>query len=277
MKDKDIRPIVKWVGGKRQVMNEIIKHVPNDFNTYYEPFIGGAAVLFEIQPKKAVINDINIELINMYITVKNEVDKLIIDLKKHRNTKEYYYSVRGLDRDIDTYNELSNVEKASRLIYLNKTCYNGLYRVNRKGQFNTPYGKYVNPNIVNENGLRVVHTYFKNNNIVIKNESFASAVSDAKRGDFVYFDPPYDPVSSSSSFTSYAKEDFGRKDQIMLKETCDLLNSKGVKFLLSNSATDFIIDLYKEYSIELIDAKRSINSKGNGRGSVKEVLIKNYE
>lgn len=277
MKDKDIRPIVKWVGGKRQVMNEIIKHVPNDFNTYYEPFIGGAAVLFEIQPKKAVINDINIELINMYITVKNEVDKLIIDLKKHRNTKEYYYSVRGLDRDIDTYNELSNVEKASRLIYLNKTCYNGLYRVNRKGQFNTPYGKYVNPNIVNENGLRVVHTYFKNNNIVIKNESFASAVSDAKRGDFVYFDPPYDPVSSSSSFTSYSKEDFGRKDQIMLKETCDLLNSKGVKFLLSNSATDFIIDLYKEYSIELIDAKRSINSKGNGRGSVKEVLIKNYE
>lgn len=275
--DKDVAPVLKWVGGKRQLLPEIRKYTPKDFSTYYEPFVGGGAVLFSIQPKKAVINDINSELINLYEVIRDDVDLLIEDLKKHKNDKEYFYNIRGMDRDREKYNKLTKIQKASRMHYLNKTCYNGLFRVNQAGQFNSPFGNYKNPNITNEIVLRAVSDYFNQANITFKCGDFEEGTKGIRRGAFVYFDPPYDPVSDSANFTGYSKGGFDREEQIRLKKLCDKLNDRGVRFLLSNSATDFIFDLYKDYHIEIIKAKRSINSNGNKRGEVDEVLVRNYE
>lgn len=270
-------PVLKWVGGKRQLMSEIEKVLPKTYTTYYEPFIGGGAVLFELQPKKAVINDVNGELINLYNVIKDDVELLIEDLKKHENTPEYFYSIRELDRKRDKYENLSNVEKASRIVYLNKTCFNGLFRVNKAGEFNSPFGKYKNPNIVDEVTLRAVSKYFNKADIKILNGDFEASLKGIRKGAFVYLDPPYDPVSNSANFTGYDKGGFNRDEQIRLKKLCDKLYKKGVKFLLSNSATDFIKDLYKDYNIKIVKAKRAINSNGNARGEVDEVLVRNYE
>ncbi|BDU96317.1 DNA adenine methylase [Clostridium perfringens] len=270
-------PVLKWVGGKRQLMSEIEKVLPKTYTTYYEPFIGGGAVLFELQPKKAVINDVNGELINLYNVIKDDVELLIEDLKKHENTPEYFYSIRELDRKKDKYENLSNVEKASRIVYLNKTCFNGLFRVNKAGEFNSPFGKYKNPNIVDEVTLRAVSKYFNKADIKILNGDFEASLKGIRKGAFVYLDPPYDPVSNSANFTGYDKGGFNRDEQIRLKKLCDKLDKKGVKFLLSNSATDFIKDLYKDYNIKIVKAKRAINSNGNARGEVDEVLVRNYE
>ncbi|NLY43221.1 MAG: DNA adenine methylase [Clostridiaceae bacterium] len=272
-----VAPVVKWAGGKRQLLPEIQKHIPKDFSTYYEPFLGGGAVLFHLQPSKAVVNDINEELINMYLVIRDNVEELIESLKKHKNEEEYYYTIRELDRDKEKYNQLSNVEKASRIIYLNKTCYNGLFRVNSQGQFNVPFGKYKNPDIVNEATLRAVSNYLNKAQITFKCMDFEETVKGIRKGAFVYFDPPYDPVSDTASFTGYDINGFDRKEQIRLKELCDRLDKRGVKFLLSNSATDFILNLYKDYNITIVKARRPINSKGNRRGEVDEVLVKNYE
>lgn len=270
-------PVLKWVGGKRQLMPEIEKILPKSYTTYYEPFIGGGAVLFELQPNKAVINDINGELINLYNIIKNDVELLIEDLKKHQNTSEYFYTIRELDRDRIEYEKLSIIEKASRIIYLNKTCFNGLFRVNKAGEFNSPFGKYKNPNIVDEVTLRAVSKYFNKADIKILNGDFEECLKGIRKGAFVYLDPPYDPVSNSANFTGYDKGGFNRDEQIRLKNLCDKLDKKGVKFLLSNSATEFIKDLYKDYDIKIVKAKRSINSNGNSRGEVDEVLVRNYE
>lgn len=270
-------PILKWVGGKRQLMDEIRQLVPKSYTTYYEPFIGGGAVLFELQPNKAVINDVNGELINLYNTIKDDVELLIEDLKKHENTSEYFYKIRELDRNREAYDILTNVEKASRIVYLNKTCFNGLFRVNKAGEFNSPFGKYKNPNIVDEVTLRAVSKYFNRANIKIMNNDFEECLKGIRKGSFVYLDPPYDPVSSSANFTGYDKGGFNREEQIRLKKMCDKLNKRGVKFLLSNSSTEFIKDLYKEYDIKIVKAKRAINSNGNSRGEVDEVLVRNYE
>lgn len=272
-------PILKWVGGKRQLLPEIRKFIPKNITTYYEPFIGGGAVLFEIQPKKAIVNDVNSELINLYMVVKNDVESLISDLDRHNknNSADYFYEVRSWDRDIAFYNSLTAVQRASRVHYLNKTCYNGLFRVNQAGQFNSPYGRYKNPNIVNEINLKAVNKYFNEANVEFRNGDFEDAVKGIRKGAFVYFDPPYDPVSDSANFTGYAKGGFDRNEQIRLKNLCDKLDERGVKFLLSNSATDFILDLYKDYKVEIIKAKRAINSNGDDRGEVDEVLVRNYE
>ncbi|MGG7144418.1 DNA adenine methylase [Clostridium nigeriense] len=270
-------PVLKWVGGKRQLMSEIEKVLPKTYTTYYEPFIGGGAVLFELQPDKAVINDVNGELINLYNVIKDDVELLIEDLKKHENTPEYFYSIRELDRKKDKYENLSNVEKASRIVYLNKTCFNGLFRVNKAGEFNSPFGKYKNPNIVDEVTLKAVSKYFNKADIKILNGDFEASLKGIRKGAFVYLDPPYDPVSNSANFTGYDKGGFNRDEQIRLKKLCDKLDKKGVKFLLSNSATDFIKDLYKDYNIKIVKAKRAINSNGNARGEVDEVLVRNYE
>ena len=279
-KNKLVTPIVKWVGGKRQLLPEIKKHVPKSFNTYYEPFVGGGAVLFELQPKNAVVNDINSELINLYSVIQNNVDDLIKKLsnsEKFKNTSDCYYKIRELDRDPKAYNELTGVDKAARILYLNKTCYNGLYRVNSLGEFNSPFGSYKNPTIVNEIGLKAVNKYFNDTNIKFLCTDFEKAIKNAKKGDFVYLDPPYAPVSKTSNFTGYNEGGFGEDEQKRLKEVCDNLNKKGVKFLLSNSDCEFIRALYKSYNIVTIQAKRAINSNGNNRGPVNEVLIKNYE
>jgi DNA adenine methylase len=275
-KNSLVQPVLKWVGGKRQLINEIRKYVPKKYSTYYEPFLGGGAVLFNLEPKKAVINDFNSELINVYNVIKDDVENLIEDLKTHEKSSEYFYKIRALDRT-DRYSNLSNLKKASRLIYLNKTCYNGLYRVNSAGQFNSPYGRYKNPNIVNEFVLRAVSNYLIENNIKILNVDFEESLKNIRKGSFVYFDPPYDPVSDSSNFTGYTLTGFNKDDQIRLKKVCDKLNKKGIKFLLSNSKTKFITDLYAEYRIETISANRNINSVADKRGEVDEVLIRNYK
>lgn len=275
-KSKLVQPVVKWVGGKRQLIDEISKYIPSGNYKYYEPFVGGGAVFFNLQPKKGVINDFNAELINVYNVIKFKLDELLEDLATHEITEEYYYKIRAVDRE-EVYKTWSDVKKASRFIYLNKTCYNGLYRVNMSGYFNTPFGRYKNPNVVNEIGLRAVSKYLNENNIEIKCGDYKEALKGIRKNSFVYFDPPYDPVSDSSNFTGYTANGFNRDEQIRLKETCDLLNKKGVKFLLSNSNTEFIRGLYADYKIVIVNANRSINSKASKRGEIEEVLIRNYD
>jgi DNA adenine methylase len=276
-KNKLVTPFLKWVGGKRQIMPSIIELLPKKVvsYTYIEPFVGGGAVLFQLQPKKAIINDFNSELINVYEVIKNHVDELIADLKKHKNDADYFYEIRGLDRTND-FGKLTNIQKASRIIYLNKTCFNGLYRVNSAGEFNTPFGRYKNPNIVNEPTLKAVNNYLNNNDIIFNNCDYEEILKEADKKSFVYLDPPYHPVSETSNFTGYVQGGWDMKDQIRLKEACDNLNDKGIKFLLSNSAADFITDLYKGYNIKIVKANRAINSDGDKRGEVDEVLIRNY-
>ena len=274
-----LSPVLKWVGGKRQLLNDIIPMIPKNCSTYVEPFIGGGAVLFELQPKKAIINDFNGELINVYTVIRDYPEELIKELQFHKenNTSEYFYTVREYDRKPDFFSKMTSVQKAARVIYLNKTCYNGLYRVNSAGQFNSPYGKYKNPNIVNETVIRAMSKYFNENNIVIKNEDFKETLKGLRRGAFVYLDPPYMPISSSSSFTGYTENGFNEDKQRELKELCDKLDKKGIKFLQSNSDCEFIRELYSSYRIKTIKAKRAINSKGNSRGEINEILIYNYE
>lgn len=275
-KNKLVAPVVKWVGGKRQLLDEITPLLPKRITSYCEPFLGGGAVLFSLQPSKAIVNDLNSDLILVYETIRDDVESLIDDLKKHENTSEYFYSIRDIDRNRDNYQSLSKVERASRLIYLNKTCFNGLFRVNSSGEFNSPFGHYKNPSIVNEPVLRAVNKYFTSSNITFCNEDFAVTLNRVNKGGFVYLDPPYDPVSDTANFTGYNKGGFDRNEQLRLKQCCDNLTQRGVKFMLSNSATAFIKDLYKDYDISIVQAKRAINSNANKRGVVEEVLIRNY-
>lgn len=278
-----VRPFLKWAGGKRQLLPEIVKYVPKmtSKHTYYEPFIGGGALLFQLQPPKAVINDSNKELINCYKVIKDSLDELMEELSKDKysNSETSYYEMRDLDRSMKKYASLSEVEKAARIIYLNKTCYNGLFRVNAQGQFNVPFGRYKNPNFLDDAVLRAVNKYLNSNDITLLNQDFAEAVKDAKKGDFVYLDPPYDPVSETASFTGYDVNGFNRDEQERLKEEFDALHKKGCKVMLSNSCTDFILDLYKDYQDTIIKvrATRSINSNALKRGRVDEVLVLNYE
>jgi DNA adenine methylase len=275
--NKLARPFLKWAGGKRQLVPTIVvNHLPKKYNTYYEPFIGGGALLFSLQPKKAVISDSNSELINCYEVIRDSLDELTDDLRTHENEKKYYYAIRDWDRD-ENYKYKTLVERASRIIFLNKTCYNGLFRVNSQGQFNVPFGSYKNPNILDLAVLKAVSEYLNENQVKVLNQDFQEAVIDAKKGDFVYLDPPYDPVSDSASFTSYNINGFNRNEQIRLKETFDELTSRGCHVLLSNAYTAFIVDLYRNYNQIKISAIRAINSNGQKRGKIDEILVKNYE
>ena len=268
------RPFLKWAGGKRQLLPQISELVPK-IKTYYEPFIGAGAVLFHLQPKKVIINDSNSELINCYNIIKNNLNELIDDLNNHKNEKEYFYSIRELDRK-PAYQNLSDVGRSSRIIYLNKTCYNGLFRVNSQGQFNTPFGRYKNPKIMDETVLKAVNKYLNSSDVTILNSDFEEAVSTAKKGDFVYFDPPYDPISDTSSFTGYDINGFNKNEQKRLKDTFEELTNKGVKCMLSNSKTPFITKLYNEYVTIDVSAIRSINSNASKRGKIEEILVLNY-
>ncbi len=271
-------PVVKWVGGKRQLLDSILPLLPARMPLYCEPFAGGAALLFALRPERAVVNDLNAELMALYRVIRDDVEALVTDLGRHENSPEYFYALRNLDRNQEAFAALSPVERASRLLYLNRTCYNGLYRVNAAGQFNTPYGRYRNPNIVNAEGLRAVSAYFNAADIRFESRDFAAVLDDLPGASFVYLDPPYDPLSRTSSFTSYSRGGFGREEQIRLKECCDRLTRRGIRFLLSNSATPFILDLYREYAewTTLVDARRAVNSVAEGRGAVREVLVRNY-
>lgn len=270
------RPFLKWAGGKGQLLPILKNNIPSNFNTYFEPFIGGGALFFSLLPPKAVINDLNFEIFNLYSVLKNHTDELEETILQFENKSDYYSILRGIDKIAPVYNELSNVTKAARTLYLNKTCYNGLFRVNKAGQFNVPFGNYKNPMFFDRDNFNLLRGYLNKASIQILNMDFADAVSDAKKGDFVYFDPPYDPVTITSSFTDYNKDGFGKTDQVRLKKLCDALNERGVLFLLSNSSTPFIKELYSNYKEIGVKAKRNINSNGSKRGEVSEILVRNY-
>jgi DNA adenine methylase len=267
-------PIVKWVGGKRQLMFELIKNMPKSYNRYFEPFIGGGALFFELQPEQAYISDMNEELINLYSVVRDNVYELIKDLSKHEVSKEYFLEIRNIDRT-EQYTELSDVERASRFIYLNRTCFNGMYRVNSQGQFNVPFGHYKNPRIIDENNLLNCSELLKNTEI--KCADFSEILTKVKKGDLVYFDPPYVPLNETSSFTSYTKDGFDINMQFKLRDVCDELDNKGVKFMLSNSDTKLVNELYVNYEIKKVFASRQINANADGRGKITEVLVRNYD
>ena len=276
-KNKLVAPVLKWVGGKRQLLDTLTPLLPQKVLTYCEPFVGGGALLFNLQPKTAYINDINNELIRVYMIIKNGVEDLIETLQNFKNDTDYYYSVRDWDRDKEKYSALSDVTKAARIIYLNKTCYNGLFRVNNAGEFNSPFGNYRNPNIVNAPTLRAVSSYLNAATVYLTSLDYAEVLKSLPKGTFVYLDPPYDPVSDTSSFTGYAKDGFSRKEQIRLRLCCDELSKRKIKFMLSNSATDFIKEQYASYNVTIVQAKRAVNSDASKRGEIDEVVVRNYE
>ena len=276
------QPFIKWVGGKRNLLKQLLPLFPKKFNNYFEPFLGGGAVFFELysknllENKKVVLSDINKELINTYKVIQNNPHNLIEKLKiyKKEHSKEFYYYIRELDRK-ENFNNLSNIERASRFIYLNKTCFNGLYRVNKKGYFNTPMGSYKNPNIADEETILSASQALKEATIL--HQSFEQIVNNTQKDDFIYFDPPYYPLNKTSSFTSYDSNTFLEEEQKKLFKVFQNLDKKGCFIALSNSDTSFIKNLYKEYNISFVRANRAINSKANSRGKISEVVIRNYK
>ncbi|WP_430828174.1 DNA adenine methylase [Enterococcus faecalis] len=275
-----VKPFVKWAGGKRQLMSEIIKYKPQSYKKFVEPFVGGGSVFMELQNPKTVINDYNPELINAYITIRDNLSELVQELEKHKenDSKEYFYELREWDRNGILENK-TNVERAARFIYLNKTCFNGLFRVNSQGQFNVPYGNYKNPNIVNREVLIADSKFLNKSGIRILNEDFEKAAKIARKGDFVYFDPPYASLDDTQNFVGYTLNGFDYKEQERLRDLFIELDKKGCFVMLSNSSSKIIHELYYDYrdTTVIIGASRNINSKASGRGKVDEVLIMNYK
>ena len=280
VKNLDVHPFVKWAGGKTQLIEVIESHLPETFNRYFEPFVGGGALLFKLQPKAFSINDSNEELICVYKCLENNelFELLKKELLKHEenHSEQYYYQVREMDK-LEGFNKLPIYVRAARMIYLNKACFNGLYRVNSKGYFNVPSGKKEVVNCFDKKTFDNLNLFFKNRKPVITNIDFEDAVKNAKTGDFVYFDPPYDTWEDKNSFTSYDKNAFGKEEQIRLAKVFKELSDKGVYVMLSNHNTKFINELYKGFHITIVPAKRMINAKADGRGEVEEVIVTNYE
>jgi DNA adenine methylase len=274
------RPFLKWAGGKGQLLKEIRKYIPREFGTYFEPFVGAGAVLFDLQPPRAVINDANEELINCYRVIKSNPEGLIRLAGEHErnDSEEYFYGLRLLDREPGL-SGLSAEVRAARIVYLNKAGYNGLFRVNKRGQLNVPYRHHEKPpQIVDPEVICAVSRYLNEARVEIKCGDFRDAVAEAGSGDFIYFDPPYDRAPKSGSFTAYASGGFGSDEQKALKKLCDELSERGCRVLLSNSDTDSVRDLFrnrKRYEIREVKARRNINSVGSGRGKVGELLIFN--
>ena len=274
------KPFVKWAGGKRQLLAELEKNFPKQFGTYFEPFLGGGAVLFDLLAKKpnikCSVSDLNSDLVLAYVTIRDKLGRLIESLENHsknyhKDSTNYYYEVRKQEPK-------SQIEKVSRLLFLNKTCFNGLYRVNSKGKFNVPLGRYTNPNIVNRENLITASKFLQSEKIKISCRDFESILKDAKKGDFVYFDPPYQPVSDTANFTSYTHRDFTEDDLQRLADLANQLNSKGSHVLLSNSNTKIVKKIFssKKWKVKEIAVNRAINSNSQKRTGHKEVLIKNY-
>lgn len=279
VKNMCMSPVVKWAGGKRQILEKLKANLPEKFNNYFEPFIGGGALLFELAPKNATINDVNQELLAIYTCLKDdELYRLMLEeLDKHEkyHSEEYYYQVRELDRDPRF--ELEPLWKiAARAIYLNKSCFNGLYRVNAKGYFNVPSAKKKHVVTYSKANMEEIHEYFKDDNVTILSGDFVEATRNAHEGDFVYFDPPYDSWEDKESFTAYSKFDFNKDDQRRLADCFKDLTNRGVKCMLSNHNTAYINELYNGFNIQIIKAKRMINANAAGRGAVEEVIITNY-
>ena len=274
-----IQPFIKWVGGKRGLLSQITPLLPKKFNNYFEPFVGGGALFFELQKqgkldgKKVYLFDINSELINSYNVVKNSPKQLISKLGdfKEKHSKEFYYDVRAWDRE-KNFLELDKITRATRFIYLNKTCFNGLYRVNKKGYFNTPIGSYKNPKICDAD--TIYSASYALQNVTILNISYKEVLKYTSKDDLIYFDPPYYPLTETSSFTSYSESEFLQKEQEELFEVFCELDKNGCFMVHSNSDTEFINELYRNYNIDKIEANRFINSKSSGRGKISEVLVR---
>lgn len=265
-------PFVKWAGGKRGIIAELVSRLPNEFENYYAPFVGGGALFFEIYDRinHAFLSDTNLDLVFAYKVIQNDVEPLLSLLRKHqeKHNEKYYYKIRG------QHNLQDPIEIAARFIYLNKTCYNGLYRVNKKGEYNVPIGRYKNPNVVTEDNIKLCSPALKK--ATIEYHDFSEV--EPSENDFVYLDPPYHPTTDTS-FTSYTQLDFTEKDQIRLRDYIVALHRKNVKIMLSNSNTKFIKDLYKSkvFNTDIVEAPRQVNCKAGGRKAVKEVLIRNYK
>ena len=272
------KPFVKWAGGKRSIVDKLKKYAPEDFDTYYEPFVGGGAFLFELSPKKAVINDYNKELMNAYECIKdeNKLELIWKELNKYEtnHSEDFYYEIRNLDRDKKKFNKIPDYKRAARTIYLNKACFNGLYRVNSNNEFNVPSGKRKNV-CTNVGNLGVIHCYLNFNEIELLSIDFEEAVKNAKKGDFIYFDPPYD--SDTGTFNDYTENGFGKDEQIRLAKVFKDLDKRGCYVMLSNYNTILVKDLYKDYNFYHIEAQRNIGAKAKDRGKVEEVIITNYK
>lgn len=269
----DCRPFLKWAGGKTQLLPELLRRVPPSYNRYLEPFIGGGALFFALQPKSAYLADFNPELINCFEVVRSDLPALIEELKKYRYEKEMYYAVRELDRK-EGFASSSHIARAARFIYLNKTCFNGLYRVNSKGHFNVPFGAYKDPTILDTDNLTACSAALST--AILKTGSFEEIADVAESGDFVYFDPPYAPASDTADFTQYVSGGFDASSQELLLLTCLKLHQKGVKWMVSNSNTMIIQELYRGFKVETVEASRAINSKAEKRGPILELIIRNY-
>lgn len=273
------KPFLKWAGGKQQLLSQFEAFFPKAFSRYIEPFTGGGAVFFHLWnvqrlPSQVCLIDHNEELINAYQVVRQDVDALIHLLHRHKQNhcQEYYYHVRKMDRGVSR--SMSEAERAARTVYLNRTCYNGLYRVNRRGEFNVPMGSYANPRILYEDVLRAASIALQGVSLSVND--FRSIVEMALPGDFYYFDPPYDPLSKTANFTGYTANSFGDQDQRDLADVFQQLSDKGCFCMLSNAHTPFVLDLYRDFRIAKVSAKRAVNSNGNSRGAVLEVVVMNY-
>ena len=272
---KKVKPILKWAGGKTKTVNQLLKYFPVEFKNYHEPFVGGGAVFFNLFPEikkwkaTAFLSDNVEELINLYKVIRDDLETLIKISKNHIYDKQYYYIMRSLDLK-----KLSKVERASRMLYLNKTCFNGLYRVNSKGQFNVSFGEYVDPVIVDEEALRKASEAFQFAKLFCGD--FELVLENAGAGDFVYLDPPYVPLSATSNFTGYTPGSFNIEDHYRLREIFEILKGRGCYVMLSNSNTELVKELYKGCNIKTINAIRAINSDITKRGSIKELAILSY-
>lgn len=272
----NVKPPFKWVGGKRQLLPELLPRVPKKYAVYHEPFLGGGALFFALAPARAHISDINSELINAYSQIRDNVELLIEELKEYKNTEEFYYEIREVDRQFE-YQNWTDVKRAARFIYLNKTCFNGLYRVNSSGYFNVPYGKYANPKILDEENLKFCCKALSPVNVVISQNDYLHTIKSVKEDDFVYLDPPYIPLNVTSSFTMYSKDGFDMIAHKNLLQYCEHLDSLGVKWMQSNSSAPIVYEMYTKYHIDEVNAKRSVSATVDGRAAVKEVIIRNYQ
>ena len=268
------KPFIKWAGGKTQLLPEILSRLPKSYNNYFEPFLGGGAVFFALNPKKAFLSDLSKDLITTYTVIKNDYEALANELSNYEYNEEFYYKLRAQDRDKENYEKLSNLKVAARFIYLNKTCFNGLYRVNSKGEFNVPFGKYKNPSLFKIENLKACSNALESTEL--NTASYLETLKQIKKDDLVYLDPPYSPLNKTSSFTSYTKDGFNNDKQKELRDFCIEVDKIGAKFILSNSYNTLILELYKDFKIETIKAKRAINSKANKRNSINEVIVRNY-
>jgi len=273
------QPFLKWAGGKSWLLRQYAELFPESANVYYEPFVGSGAVFYYLRghdfAKRYILSDANPELINVYQMVKQHLSDLLEHLRDHKQNhgEEHYYTVRRLDRN-GTWESMGDIQRAARMIYLNRTCYNGLWRVNSKGQFNVPIGSYKNPRIVNEKRLKAAAEALRAADVCER--SFETVVDEAQPGDFVYFDPPYVPLNRTSSFTAYSRENFTDADQAVLAEVFRQLDGRGVKVMLSNSDTESVRELYAGFDIRTVKARRAINTDGSKRGHINEVVVRNY-